>query len=93
MACCKETCMVSRIGPACISTNMHFNHWLLQRLPPSDKLVALIQQAGRNGIPEGELRSQIDLPMTLFNDLVQAMVGAGLVKVVQQGEKRVYLSR
>jgi hypothetical protein len=62
-------------------------------MPECDKLHLLIQSAGPAGIPEPELRSRINLPMKLFNDLVQAMVGAGLVKVVGRGEERVYLAR
>jgi hypothetical protein len=75
---------------------MDFTNWLhsrLQKMPECDKLHLLIQAAGPNGIPEGELRSQVDLPMKLFDQLVQSMVGAGLVKVVGRGEERVYLAR
>jgi len=75
---------------------MDFNSWLLRRqklLPQSDRLVALIQQAGPNGIPEGQLRSAVDLPMKLFDDLIQALVSARQVAVVERGGKRWYVAR
>jgi hypothetical protein len=73
---------------------MTFSHWLLNRqVPDSDRLSMLIQQAGRNGIPEGQLRSQVELPFKLVTQLLQAMVSARMVGVVERDGMRVYLSR
>ena len=72
---------------------MHFNHWLQQRLPAPDKITALIQQAGSEGIPENQLRSQVDLPYELVSQLLAALIGARMVGVVVRGGKRVYFAR
>jgi hypothetical protein len=72
---------------------MHFNAWLLQRLPDSDRLTLLIQAAGTNGIPEGELRSRVELPKKLVDELLQALLQSGMVGVCEKGGKRVIFSR
>ena len=75
---------------------MDFQSWLLKRqsvLSPPDRLTALIQAAGRAGIPEGQLRSQIDLPMRLFDELMAALVSARLVGVTVKNGKRWYVGR
>jgi hypothetical protein len=75
---------------------MDFQTWLLKKhntLPDADRLVLLIQQAGPNGIPEGQLRSQVDLPMKLVDDLLAALVSACMVGVVVKGGKTFYFSR
>ncbi len=75
---------------------MSFQSWLLKRqgiLPPSDRLIALIRTAGQNGIAEGELRSQVDLPKKLVDELLQALISAAQVSVAVRDGKRVYFSR
>lgn len=75
---------------------MDFTTWLLRKqnlLSQPDRLVALIRAAGANGIAEGELRSQVDLPMELVNDLLRALVSAGQVGVAERGGKRFYFNR
>ena len=75
---------------------MDFTNWLHKRLnglPDADKLVQLIQAAGASGIPEGELRSAVDLPRQLVDNLLQALVGSRQVGVINRGGKRVYFSR
>jgi hypothetical protein len=71
---------------------MQFTHWLLKRLPDSDKITAMIQQAGPSGIPENELRSRVDLPKKLVDELLQALVSARVVRVYQKEGKRYYVS-
>ena len=75
---------------------MDFSNWLLKRqktLPHADRLTVLIQAAGANGIPEGELRSAVDLPRKLFDALLDALVGSRQVGVIERDGKRVYFSR
>lgn len=75
---------------------MDFQSWLLKRqkiLPQSDRLVLLIRQAGPAGIPEGQLRSQVDLPKQLVDDLLAALVSAGQVGVVVRDGKRWHFAR
>jgi hypothetical protein len=71
---------------------MQFTHWLLKRLPDSDKITAMIQQAGPSGIPENEMRSRVDLPKKLVDELLQALVSSRMVRVIQKEEKRYYVS-
>jgi hypothetical protein len=69
---------------ACISTFMNFTTWLLHKkdlVPPPDWLVLLIRAAGANGITEGELRSAVDSPKKLVDDLLRALISAGQVSV------------
>jgi hypothetical protein len=72
---------------------MHFAHWLHQRhvLDP-DKLTALIQQAGREGIPENELRGSVDLPKQLVDELLAALVSSRIVRVIERQGIRWYFS-
>jgi hypothetical protein len=61
----------------CTPIYMTFNAWLLKKeIPDSDHLAVLIQQAGRNGIPENELRSGVELPKKLVDELLAALVDA-----------------
>jgi hypothetical protein len=64
---------------------MRFTHWLLQRIPDSDKITALIQQAGSSGIPEYELRSNIELPRQLLDHLLQVLVPSRIVRIAECG--------
>jgi hypothetical protein len=74
---------------------MTFVNWLLKRqgiLPPADRLALMIRAAGPAGIPEGELRSAVDLPWKTVNDLLDALVRAWQVRVVEREGKRVYVA-
>jgi hypothetical protein len=72
---------------------MSFSHWLFNRVPHADRLLLLIQQAGSAGIPEGQLRSQVELPKRLVDDLLAALVQTGQVAVVEREGRRVYFER
>ena len=88
--------MAKRIAATGIYTYMTFTAWLHQRLkllPDADKLPELIRQAGKNGIPEGQLRRQVDLPMRIVDDLLAALVGAGQAAVVMRAGRRWYFAR
>ena len=52
----------------------------------------MIQAAGKNGIPEGELRASTNLARKLMDDLLAALVGSGQVAVVERGGKRWYVN-
>ncbi len=72
---------------------MTFNAWLLKKeIPDSDRLAMLIQQAGAAGIPETKLRSGIELPKKLVDELLQALVGSRIVRVVERDGVRWYFS-
>jgi hypothetical protein len=72
---------------------MTFTNWLQQKhAPDSDKIATLIQSAGRNGIPETQLRSGIELPKKLVDELLAALVDARIVRVVQKDGIRWYFS-
>ncbi len=72
---------------------MHFTHWLQQKhTPDSDKIAMLIQQAGRNGIPETQLRSGIELPKKVVDELLAALVDARMVRVAEKGGIRWYFT-
>jgi hypothetical protein len=75
---------------------MSFTTWLLKRsspVPEADRLVQLIQRAGRPGIEEGPLRAAVDLPKAVVDDLLRALVAAGTVGVVESGRRRWYFIR
>jgi hypothetical protein len=75
---------------------MDFTNWFLKRqktLPHADRLSALIQAAGQNGIPEQELRSSVDLPRKLFDDLLTALIGSKQIGVIERDGMRIYFSR
>lgn len=72
---------------------MTFSHWLHQRhVPDADRLFALIQAFGPNGISEKELRGSVDLPHYLFVGLLRALLGAGVVKMIELSGNRFYVS-
>ena len=74
-----------------IPTCMNFNTWLHQRqIPDSDKIAMMIQQAGRNGIPETQLRSGFELPKKLMDELLMALVDARMVRVAERDGIRWY---
>jgi hypothetical protein len=77
----------------CIPTYMHFIHWLQQKhVPDSDRLAALIQQAGAAGIPENELRGQVELPKKLVDELLAALVQSRIVRVAERDGVRWYFN-
>lgn len=70
---------------------MNFTNWLQQKhAPDSDKIAMLIQQAGPTGIPETQLRSGIELPKKLVDELLQALVDARMVRVAERNGIRWY---
>lgn len=72
---------------------MTFTNWLLRReIPDSDRLAMLIQSAGAAGIPETELRSGVELPKKLVDELLAALVGSRIVKVAERDGARWYFS-
>ena len=72
---------------------MTFNTWLHKKeIPDSDRLAMLIQSAGAGGIPETQLRSGIDLPKKLVDELLQALVQSRIVKMKEQQGIRWYFS-
>lgn len=84
------------IWSACIPTCMDFNSWLhtrLRSMPECDKLHLLVQSAGPAGIAEPQLRSRVELPKKLVDELLQALVSSRLVTVVERGGERVYFAR
>jgi hypothetical protein len=81
------------ISSACIPIFMTFNAWLLRKeIPDPDRLSMLIQQSGRDGIPENELRSRVELPKKLVDELLAALVQSRMVRVIQKEGKRFYAS-
>jgi hypothetical protein len=75
---------------------MDFHAWLQQRpgpLPDADRLIQLIWQAGRLGIPQGQLRAAVELPRETFDELLAALVSARTVAVVEKDGKRWYVGR
>ncbi len=72
---------------------MTFNAWLLKKeLPDSDRIAMLIQQAGRNGIPETQLRGSVDLPKELVDELLTALVQSRIVRVAERQGIRWYFT-
>jgi hypothetical protein len=70
---------------------MTFTNWLQQRhIPDSDRLAMIIQSAGRAGIPETHLRSQLELPKQMVDDLLTALVDARMVRVAERDGVRWY---
>ena len=71
-----------------------FTHWLERRhIPDSDKITALIQSVGRNGIPENQLRGAVELPKQLVDELLAALVSSRMVGVAERQGVRWYFSR
>jgi hypothetical protein len=70
---------------------MHFAHWLQQKhIPDSDRISTLIHAAGQDGIPEGKLRSQTQLPKALMDELLAALVQSRMVRVAERDGMRWY---
>lgn len=81
------------IFPFRIPICMTFNTWLHKReIPDSDRIAMLIQSAGAGGIPETQLRSGIELPKKLVDDILQALVDARMARVVERDGMRWYFS-
>ena len=72
---------------------MTFTNWLQQKhVPDADRIASLIQQAGPAGIPETQLRSGIELPKKLVDELLAALVDARIVRVAERDGMRWYFS-
>ena len=72
---------------------MIFQNWLLKRrkaIPKADRILLLLQSAGLSSIPENTLRSAAELPRSLMDDLLDALVAAGQVVVTVKDGKRVF---
>jgi hypothetical protein len=72
---------------------MNFQNWLLKRrksIPQADRVMLLLQSAGSTGVPESALRSLAELPRSLMDDLLDALVTAGQVNVTVKDGKRVF---
>jgi hypothetical protein len=73
---------------------MTFTDWLLKKeIPDSDRLAMLIQSAGAAGIPETKLRSGIELPKKLVDELLAALVQSRMVRVAERDGIRWYSSQ
>ena len=55
--------------------------------------MALIRAAGPSGVREGDLRSAAELPRKMFDRLLQALVEAGVIQVVERGGVRFVIGR
>ena len=85
--------VASILAAVCITTYMTFNAWLQQKhAPDSDRLAALIQSAGQNGIPETQLRGSVELSKKLVDDLLMALVDARMVRVAERDGVRWYFT-
>ena len=75
---------------------MTFQNWLLKRrksIPQADRVMLAIQTAGSSGVPESALRSLAELPRSLMDDLLDALVTSGQVVVTITDGKRVFAIR
>lgn len=75
---------------------MDFMTWVLRQkdvVPDADRLVLLIRAAGPSGIPEGKLRSRVDLSRKTVDDLLTALVQAGQIVIVDRQGERFCVSR
>ena len=90
---CTESLRQPKSPPACIPIYMTFTNWLQQKhAPASDRIAMIIQSAGQNGIPETQLRSGIELPKKLVDELLQALVDARIVRVAERDGIRWYFT-
>ena len=81
------------IFPFRIPICMTFNSWLLKKeIPDSDRIAMIIQSAGAVGIPETQLRSGIELPKKLVDELLMALVQSRIVRVAEKDGIRWYFS-
>jgi hypothetical protein len=72
---------------------MTFESWLYSRMksmPEADKVLILIQSARQNGIAEPQLRSAVDLPRKLMDDLLNSLVSSRQVAVLVRDGRRVF---
>jgi hypothetical protein len=70
-----------------------FSQWLKKNqrnLPPADKIQAFISDAGPAGVSDRHLRSMIDLPRELFNQLLGSLATSGQIRAVNRNGEVVY---
>ena len=70
-----------------------FFNWLKtnqRSLPPADKIQAFISDAGSAGVSDRRLRSMIDLPRELFDQLLGSLVTSGQIRAVNRNGEVVY---
>ena len=70
-----------------------FSQWLKKNqrsLPPADKIQAFIFDAGMAGVSDRRLRSLIDLPRELFDQLLVSLVASGQIRAVNRNGDLVY---
>ena len=70
-----------------------FSQWLKKNqrsLSPADKIQAFISDAGSAGVTDRRLRSMIDLPRELFNQLLDALVTSGQIRAATRNGDLVY---
>jgi hypothetical protein len=70
-----------------------FSHWLKKNqrnLPPADKIQAFIFDAGLAGVSDRRLRSMIDLPRELFDQLLRTLVTSGQIRAVNRNGDLMY---
>ena len=70
-----------------------FSQWLKKNqrsLPPADKIQAFISDAGMAGVTDRRLRSLIDLPRELFDQLLGSLVASGQIRAVNRNGDLVY---
>lgn len=77
-----------------------FRSWLRRRtgsatplLPESDKVMLFVAQAGPQGITRYKLGRAIKLEPDALNDLLDALVGSGLLTRTWHGEIQVFHAR
>jgi hypothetical protein len=72
-----------------------FWEWIARTspLPESDKVLALIRQAGPQGIARGSLGSQIKLEKKTLDELLAALVRFNQIVATREGEYIVYRIR
>jgi hypothetical protein len=70
-----------------------FSQWLKKNqrsLSPADKIQAFISDAGPAGVSDRRLRSLIDLPRELFDQLLGSLVTSGQIRAVNRNGEVVY---
>ena len=70
-----------------------FFQWLKKNqrsLSPADKIQAFISDAGMAGVSDRRLRSMIDLPRELFDQLLGSLVASGQIRAVNRNGEVVY---
>ena len=85
--------MPGKSDTICIPAYRIFNSRLQQKhTPGSDKIAMLIHQAGSLGIPETQLRSGIEQPKQLVDELLAALVQSRIVRAAERNGVRWYFS-